>query len=472
MSFQKTGLDVGDFKRDFIEGNLTIDCLEIKLTQNGSSVPRVYKASGSIHVSPEFGVKGRIVWKRDEAHPYDALSVLKANQNVTLGEILPDYHYFNLEAIDVNGNCWTNPMVHVRKEEWLPAEILTFNCDHIEMHVLITANRAVAHYVFAEELGIPLNMTSSTIVPGRIGQRSTIKKSGSSAQVAGFEFSYYPVAVDKHGKAHEIVGVGEPGVEHPQDFGARLLESVQFCTARFARPIMSEIIHMDHSVLTLAKSTPYNNGLVLAPLPNHATQDFFQLMACYYVYACAEGKETDPAPLMRKIVGLFTLKGVWLDTIALLLSVSVESILNDPTYSKLGKPDKCALDRIEKLFEWVGKAPVGEKLVQRATSAIGNMKSNRAVDKMFTLAKAGVIEDDELKAWKALRNPSAHGSFEPDPSKLQELLDNIYRLVAMIYKLAFFKIGYTGLYLNFAARGWRITKFDAADCRAKLDGLQ
>lgn len=472
MSIQKASLADDDFKRAFIEGNLAIDCLEITLTQNGRPVPRVYKASGSIQISPELGAEGRVVWQRDEAHPYDFMAAFKASQDVASGEILPDDHYFSLDAIDINGNRWTNPSVHVLKEEKPQGEILRFSCDFIETNVQIESNRAVAHYVFAKDLGIPLNKTSSVTEPVRAGQRISVKKSGSAGQVVGFELAYYPVAVDKSGEAYEIVGVGAPGVEHPQGFGVRLLESVQFCTARLAWPIMTEVIHMGRSMLTLSKSVPYNNGLVPAPLPSHASQNFFQLMACYYVYACAEGKETDAAPLMRKIAGLFTLKGVWLDTIALLLSVSVESILNDPVYAKLGKPDKSALDLIENLFDWVGKAPVGEKLVQRATSALGNMKSTRAVDKMFALAKAGVIDEDEIRAWKALRNPSAHGSFEPDPSKLQELLDNVYRLVAMIYKLAFYRIDYTGLYLNFAARGWRPTEFDAAACRANLYGSQ
>ena len=102
---------------------------------------------------------------------------------------------------------------------------------------------------------------------------------------------------------------------------------------------------------------------------------------------------------------------------------------------------------------------------------MGTMKSNRAVDKMFVLAKAGVIDEEEIKAWKALRNLTSHGSFELDPVKLQDLLDNVYKPVAMIYKLAFFRVGYVGKFSNYAAWGWHEAHFDAAACKAELDKL-
>src|SRR4051812_41530263 len=109
MSIQKISLADDDFKRTFIEGNLAIDCLEITLTQNGSATPRVYKSTGSILVSPELGVEGRIVWKRDEAHPYDQMAAFTSTLSVMSGEIVPDDHYFKLEAVDIAGNRWTNP---------------------------------------------------------------------------------------------------------------------------------------------------------------------------------------------------------------------------------------------------------------------------------------------------------------------------------------------------------------------------
>lgn len=168
--------------------------------------------------------------------------------------------------------------------------------------------------------------------------------------------------------------------------------------------------------------------------------------------------------------GLFTLKGVWLETIALLLCVATEGILDDPLFKALGKPNASVLGLIKELFDWVRKAPVESSLRERALSAMGSMKSNRAVDKMYALAKIGAIDEKDIVSWKFLRNPSAHGSFEVDADKLQELLDHIYRLITLIYKLVFLKIGYTGKYSDYSRRGWALSDYDAPALIKALEG--
>ena len=50
MSINKVGLDDDGFKIAFLEGKLSIDCLEIKLTQKGATEPKVYSLAG-VHSS-------------------------------------------------------------------------------------------------------------------------------------------------------------------------------------------------------------------------------------------------------------------------------------------------------------------------------------------------------------------------------------------------------------------------------------
>lgn len=471
VAIQKISLEDDDFKLAYIQGTLAIDCLEITLTQNATDKPRIYTAAGSIFASPENGAEARLVWKRDENHPYDQIAILNAMLRVKSGELIPTDHYFSLRAVDIAGNCWTHPAVLLKRDEMQHAEILTVSCDSIQVEIASDAKRTLVHYVFNDDLEMPMNVSlpSQDVIRGR--KRLSIKSRVSAGVVDGMDVSYYQVSADKAGNSYEFAAVAQVGAEPPSDFHARLLEAIQFCVAKHAWPIMGEVIQGGKQIVTLAKSRPFNNGLVSTPLPSYASEEFYSLMECYYRYSCSAANGADAAPLSKKVGGLFTLKGVWIDTIALLLSVSVESILQDPVFKNLGKPDKGLRALINKLFDWVRQAPVDEDLIGRATSAMGTMKSNRAVDKMFVLAKAGVIDDEEIKAWKALRNPTAHGSFELDPAKLQDLLDNVYKLVAMIYKLAFFRVGYVGKFSNYAARGWHEAHFDAAACKVDLDKL-
>lgn len=192
----------------------------------------------------------------------------------------------------------------------------------------------------------------------------------------------------------------------------------------------------------------------------------------FYQYATSEAKDDDAAPLSKKIGGLFTLKGVWLETIALLLGVSVESLLNEPIYKSLGAPDEVNKDRIQSLIEYVKKAPHDTGLTERVGQIMGGMKSSSASDRLHVLASVGVISKEDIKAWKSIRHAAAHGGLEVDPSELQSLLERVYRLVAMVYKLAFFRIGYEGAYIDFSIRGWPRAKFDAAAYKKRLEKIK
>jgi hypothetical protein len=471
VAIQKISLEDDEFKLAFIQGTLAIDCLEITLTQNATDSPRIYTAAGSIFASPENGAEARLVWKRDADHPYDQIAIFNEMQRVKSGELIPADHYFALRAVDIAGNCWTHPAVLLKRDEKQHAEILTVSCDFIQVEIASDIKRTLVHYVFNDDLEMPMNVSLSSQDAVRGRTRLSIKSRVSAGVVDGMDVSYHQVNADKAGNSYELAAVAQAGKEPPTDFHTRLLEAIQFCVAKQAWPIMGEVIQGGKQIVTLSKSRAFYNGMVSAPLPSYASDEFYRLLECYYRYACSESNGADTAPLSKKIGGLFTLKGVWIDTIALLLSVSVESVLQDPNFKNLGKPDKGFMALLNKLFDWVKQAPVDESLIGRATSAMGTMKSNRAVDKMFVLAKAGVIDEEEIKAWKALRNPTAHGSFELDPAKLQDLLDNVYKLIAMIYKLAFFRVGYVGKFSDYAERGWREAHFDATACKAELDKI-
>lgn len=471
MTINKVGLDDDGFKIAFLEGKLSIDCLEIKLTQKGATEPKIYASPGFILANPESGAEARLVCKRGPDSTYDPFADMMRATSINSGELFPESHYYSLEATDVAGNVWTNPAVMLKVESRKNAEILTFACDYIEAALAAQGTTEFAHFVFSDDLDFPLNipMTSKELVRGQ--ERVTIKPTLSSGEVSGMQTRYHKCSADKGGQAFEFVALTVAGQPAPEGFDERLLESIRFCSATMASPVMSEVSRAGQRVIRLAKTKPLNNGLVSQPLlGREASQDFYRLMGCYYDYACQNGKGHDSAPLSAKLGGLFTLKGVWLETIALLLCVATEGILEDPLFKALGKPNASLLGLIKELFDWVRKAPVESNLRERALSAMGSMKSNRAVDKMYALANAGAIDERDIDSWKFLRNPSAHGSFEVDEEKLQELLDHIYRLITLIYKLVFLKIGYIGKYSDYSQHGWILSDYDAPSLLKAIEG--
>lgn len=467
----KVSLEDDEFKVAFLEGNLAIDCLKITLTQNGTDDPRSYELVGSLFVNPDEGVTARLVWERDAEHSYDPFAPLDVMQQIQLGNLFPESHYFSLRAVDIAGRRWTHPAVFLKREEWERVEILTVSCDSIQVESETTDKSTLAHFVFHEELGIEVNSAHSSTAPVRNRRREVTKRTAAKGSIGPFEIDYYPVLAHKLGNAHELSAVTNSKNPVPNHFDERLLEAVQFSVAKLAWPIMREVIQGGKQIVTLSKSTPFNNGHVQPAVPGYAEADFYRLMGCYYQYACLAAKGDGAPPLSKTLRGLFTLKGVWLDTIALLLAVSVESLLNDPVYKEFGAPDEEGRRKIQELIAYVTKASFDRKLTERAANVMGGMMSSSASDKLHVLAKAGVIDEEDIKAWKAIRNAAAHGGLKVDLSSLKNALAQVNRLVAMTYKLVFLRIGYQGKYVDYATSGWPTAQFDAVKCKEQLDKL-
>lgn len=443
-----------DFKHDVLRGDAIIDCVSIKLTRNGAGAPLVYSAPGSIRFHPEKGVEARLVIPREEAEAYDPFAQIKAFQELASGQLVPDSHYYALEAEDVAGNVWTHPATSVDIDERLASRVVHVTCGYLRSESQVEKPAQLTAMVFMEKLPFPETRSNATKTRERGKNMVRIERGGSTGIAAGMEISYDLRSGGAGPDYSELFAQARPGVSLPENFDDRLLEAVRFSTAMVATPVMRETISGTARILEIARFDPSNKGIVDQPLyPRGFEADFYQLIDRYFAYACAAAKGKDYAPLSAKLGGTYTLKGVSLGTIALILAVAVESILGDEFFKRHGKPDKGELAKVQALFDHIKAASVEQSLITRALSALGTMKSTRAADKLNALVVAGSVTDEERKAWKDLRNPVAHGSFEVDPAELQKLVDAIYRISTLINKLVFLRIGYAGRFTNRSVHG-------------------
>lgn len=466
-------LENDDFKDAYIGGLLVIDCVEITFTQNDSKTPKIYVAKGCIKASPDLGVEARLICSRDLGEPYDPMAAFTSGDNFTPGVLLPDSHYYQLSARDLAGNVWTHPSVDLKVEDSPEVVVLSFYCDRIQTESSFSGARPYAFFVFQDDLAFPENMHKTTSVEsgGQFESRAT-RIEGSKGMLAGMSVSYDKRKYEPGERYSEFVAVAPEEHSLPMDFQDRILEAIRFCTASMSSPVMSETAFDGKRTLELSKSRPLNNsGMVHAPISTSrpdSAQDFYKLLECYFLYACANAKGKEFAPISSKLGGIFTLKGVWLDTIALLLGVAVEGVLKEEMFKDIVKMESTLLGDIQKMLEHLKSAPVGESFVARLAGAIKGMSSTSASDRLHALIQAGALEEEDRKAWKRIRNKTAHGSFEIDSGKLQQVLDDIFRLTTLIYKLVFMLIGYSGSYSNRAPRGWRDDKFDSVACWTAL----
>lgn len=448
-------------KDAFVEGQLAIDCLEIKLTRNGPGEPSSFTCTGSLQASPEHGLQARLVIARGAHQPYDMFASLHAQMELRSGQLLPPSRYFALDAKDVSGNVWTNPSASVDIDHRPDAFIVTISCDWVRCETLLDGSASATHMVFMDELRFPDNVVHSVKVMERGKKALKLSSNASAGEAAGMLVTFDP-RVDRPGpKFGELFAVNQATTPLPDNFDDRLVEAVRFCTATVAEPVMRETVHKGKRVLEFAKYRPTNKGMLGPPLqPRGNDADFYKLLAHYFEYARTNAAGRDFAPLSAKVGGLFTLKGVNLDTVALLVSVAVESVLGEESFKELGKPSASALDLFKQMIAHIKAAATFEPgFVKRVTDVIGGMKSSRVKDKLQALVAASVIDERDRKAWNDTRNKAAHGSFEIDPGELQELIDVVYRLSALVYKLAFLRIGYQGKFTDYGVHNWPLREF-------------
>lgn len=462
------------FKHAFVNDSLVIDCVDIRLVQNGASSPIEYSAAGSIEIGASTGVVIRLVCPRSSTDPHDPVKFLLGLNDMKVGVILPDDHYYRLEAKDVAGDTWICDSGELDRSDREDIVVLSFTSSRIRCHAAADAKNPYAYFVFLDDLDFPKNAARTTSVE-KMGKPwgSRSEWNLSEGDVGGLRILFDGIGNRVDRRYSEFVARGKVGASMPPGFEDRLLEAIRFCTATMATPVMSQVGCDGTKVLELIQSRELNKGLVEPPIsPRNHGEHFYRLFSCYYQYAHKHAVGKDYAPLSSKIGGLFALKGVWVETVVLLLSVAVERLLNEDEFARLGKPAVEVRAEVDKVLSAAAGLELSESMSKRVQGALNGFKTNSPADRLNALINAGVLVEDDRKSWKKSRNSSAHGSFEIAPQELQKVIDDAFRLLTMIYKMAFFCIGYSGPYTNYSIRNWPTHEFDLAAYRAALAAAQ
>lgn len=485
MATHKADLTDLRFKTAFLDDKLLIECSEIKLTEARATNPRVYCAPGVIEVGVKTGAKSCIVCKRDPSEHFNPMESIQRSMSLKSGQLIPDHYYFRLEATDGDGNVWTNPAVSLHIQHNVASDEVRFECARIETELSTSANTTFARLVFADKVDFPENRMVTRYSDPECTKLKSIRHEGSEGQVGNLNLLFTKIDRPTAQEGYEFEAVASQTDAVHEHFDIRLLEAVQFCTATLVWPVMSEVAHEGRRVLALSTHRPPNKGLVAAPLSNQeAATDFYGLMERYYTHACKDAKGDELSAISKRVGGLFTLKGVWLDSVALLLSVTAEGLLQQDPFkamSVVAKPMKKLVKRISdaatgmpemvELTKEYDKLTIGtgvRSLEDRMRGLLQLMSSGRVLDTMWVLHKAGAISSAEIQSWEELRNAGAHGSLEVDETRVQEYVDHMHRVMTMIYKIVFLHIGYKGRYSNFGEHGWACAEFDGPTYRQAL----
>jgi hypothetical protein len=447
------------FKKAVADNSLVIDCKEIRLAQNGVKTPRILHGNGSLFFNKTKGIEARFI-SGSVSPPDSRLKEFFADISIRSGQLIPDSHYFSLCAIDAFGQEWTCPSVSVKFDNFDECTVVNLTCGWLKQVSYNECSQDSVHMMFLENLNFPLNVLEKrTIERGDKKSTNITYTVSESTLSSGIQLRY--------GKAqnetewYELIAKCPPLTKLPLNYELRLIETIRFISATAISYSVCETILNGTKTLELSATRPLSTGIFPPPLPTRRdiTEDFYNLFDCYIQYVSSVTSSEEFSTLTTKIGGLHQLKDVSLDAVALLVSVAIEGITQHE-FKSIGHPSESIICDLEKIITSINSLDIDDSVRNRSLGSLSGIKSSRVDDKLKILKNKSAITQEEITAWKSLRNSAAHGALHISEERLQKSLDQIYCAATLIYKLIFIAIGYRGTFLNYSIPGWPLESFN------------
>lgn len=481
-----TRLSRDEYLHQYLEDKLHIRCVRILLTQVTGQNPTVYEAPGTLQLGKSFGLKSEFRVPKPGSSFKDVFAQLSMSVDYERGQLVRDDQYFQLEAVTKEGVHWTCSRVTVVERAGQDECTVRFEASYVENISHAQESAYAARLSYVEKLHLPENHLVDEV--GRNGS-TFMGRDGSQGRLANLDLTYVRRFRDDTVERSELTVHAVEGTEPPRYFDVRVMETMVFCSALLAQPICTEVAYGKLRSILFSKHRPvhaFHAGLISPPIQERfAEQDFYKLATAYYEHICKDGDIEGMSQMTRKIGSLFDMSGASIAAIALSLSVAVESLTQTgqlagrfkPTPQHLAVVDSIksailglpALDAFAKRFAEVNGLPDKRPLQDRLSAVLSLLaEGGRTIDALRLLNGVGAVTSEEIKAWNDLRNPAAHGSWEPKDHSMQIHLDDIYKMLTLVYRLVFVQIGYDGKFNARNVKGWPIAEFKGKDIQAAL----
>jgi len=475
-----------DYIHLYLEDKLRIPCVRIRLIRLAAQDPTVYEAPGTLELGKSFGVKGTFRAPKPGSSIEDVFAQVSMMEDYEPGQLVREDQYFQLEAVTSQGVHWTCPRVSVRERPGQDECEVRFDASYVENISQAAESAYAARLTYIEKLRMPENHRVDEA--GRNGSRF-VGGDGSKGRLANLDLTYVRRFRDDTVERSELSVHAVDGAVPPRHFDTRVEETMMFCSALLARPVCMEVAHGTLRSIAFFKHRPVRESLVRPPIQDRfADRDFYILATAYYEHACKDGDVERMSLLTRKIASLFDLSGASMAAVALGLAVAVEALAQTgklagrskatPEHLAVVESIKAAvlklpeLDDLARQFGEANRLPDKRSLPDRLGALLSLLGAGgRTIDALRSLKDVGAVTGEEIKAWDKLRHPTAHGSWEPKEEFMQIHLDDLYKLLTLVYRLVFVHIGYDGRFDTRNVRGWPVHEFKGKEAQAAL-GLQ
>jgi len=228
----------------------------------------------------------------------------------------------------------------------------------------------------------------------------------------------------------------------------RIMEALEFIFARLVQWLVLEqsdefgyFIHINGHPINQQKNTPY------PPFRDKYIDNSFWLLFDMFLKSNFYHGEETFNTLNRINHSIIICRESSMPAQALTLSVAVEDLISKE-FSDVWHPSEDLIKKVEQAFELIDGSHFDGDFKSRLKGSIGGIKKARADDILRFMVEKNVITQEQLLAWRFVRNKTAHGDFEALGS-LQEMIGYCDKLLVLFYRLIFQCIGYEGRFTDY-----------------------
>jgi hypothetical protein len=434
------------------EGTWELDCSNMILSNNSSK--EAYEGPGYIKCTSD----GQIYFKmysKNLLRPGQGLRWWTKRSEA--GKLISKEQCFKLSATDTQGRIWQAEFILPENSGFVGPENNVIS--GLIPYELKYSYKTPDIFVKAD-LGIRFFHTVDRYIPC-----NTITKS-SSLNVAKFSSCNCDFTISKKDEIL-VLGVTSHTKNLPNNIEYRAVEALQFV---LAHPLNWTILEKNEEgietiiIRKTSKETPKCNLNVpichVVPKDSHT----WKLYDKYLSHILNYNGKTNWHPLSIFIHRVLIGSAAYPETFALEATVAVEGLLRTE-FESLAVPEDKFLQSLSEARNHINASSLKNELKLRVCGAINAMKRASATDKLRLLVESRVISEKEYKAWKELRNSSAH-PIEPASLDLQKLLDLCDTVITLFYKLIFHLIGYEGKYIDYGTYGYPLKDFPSTEKQA------
>lgn len=434
--------------KSLLAGDFEMAMSDCVLRQCGEGSPIVYEGPGLLTQEPDRSIRLRVFSAPLE---YSEAFDRQFNRDLTPGELVPDFQYYDFQGKDPFGTFWRANRMSIETD---------FGSGTYVRPRPRILEKAVERSKPAER---PVVMA---FVPGKLKLpwHAVTEKGERGWSVDRFEksagrFEWRIVTTDDG--AWLTFKCDDLPIE--LQFEA-FLRGLSIITGRWLKPICLSIYEGNRQTTRVRNRLHEPDGEKLLP-PIGTQRDFAEdahrFLERFMEKSTDEKKEGDgPCVLAHRYWHrILRARESDIENSSLVLSVAVEGLVKKTLLSERDV-DPEFVKQAEEAKPILKKAGLGPRALGCVLSSLGNAKYPRVQDALRRLATEGVAGEAHLEAWKGLRNAAAHGSVLDDDDKaLQEHLDRLHVCLDLYYRLVFLLIGYEGTHTDYGTRGWPTRTF-------------